>query len=136
MSMSDPIADLLTRMRNAVRAGHPSADIPRSRIKEEICDVLKREGYIKDYQVIEVESGAKERSQLRVVLKYMPDRTSVIQGLRRVSKPSLRVYAKRKKLPVVRSGLGITIVSTSRGVMTGKQARAAGMGGEVLCQVW
>ena len=134
MSMSDPIADMLTRIRNALVAGKASADIPKSRVKEEICAVLKREGYIKDFTAIQVED--RSYGTLRLTLKYQADRSPVIQKLRRVSKPSLRVYANRKELRPVRNGLGIAIVSTSKGVMTGKQARAADVGGEVLCEVW
>ena len=138
MSMSDPIADLLTRIRNAIVAGHPNVDMPRSRLKEDICALLKREGYIKDYSVLEIEDGERPQghARLRVTLKYMPDRKSVIQGMRRVSKPSLRVYVRRKELRPVRSGLGIAVISTSQGLMTGKEARTAGKGGEVLCEVW
>jgi len=136
MSMSDPISDLLTRIRNAIVAGHPGVDIPWSRVKEEVCTVLKREGYILDYSVLGTEATERSRAQLRVALKYTPDRKPVIQGLSRVSKPSLRVYVKRKELRPVGSGLGIAVVSTSKGIMTGKQARAAGVGGEILCEVW
>lgn len=134
MSMSDPIADLLTRVRNAITAEQPTVDIPASRLKEEICAVLKREGFIRDYALTDERSAP--RCQLRVTLKYMPDRTSVIQGLRRISKPSLRVYKQSKELRPVRSGMGVSIMSTPKGVMTGKEARAAKVGGEVLCEVW
>jgi small subunit ribosomal protein S8 len=134
MSMSDPIADMLTRVRNAITAGHPTVDIPASHIKQEICAVLKREGFIKDYALTETEGTV--HAQVRVTLKYMPDRSPVIQGLRRVSKPSLRVHKKSDELRPVRSGMGISIVSTPKGVMTGKQARASKVGGEVLCEVW
>ena len=134
MSMSDPIGDMLTRIRNAVRAGHPSVDIPASRLKEEICALLKREGFIQDYALTDARSAV--RCQVRVSLKYLPDRSSVIQGLRRVSKPSLRVYTRSKELRPVRSGMGIAVVSTSKGLMTGKQARTAKLGGEILCEVW
>ena len=134
MSMSDPIGDMLTRVRNAIRAGHPSVDIPASRLKEEICALLKREGFIKDYTLTDARSAV--HCQVRVALKYLPDRSSVIQGLRRVSKPSLRVYTRGKELRPVRSGMGIAVVSTSKGLMTGKKARAARLGGEILCEIW
>jgi len=132
MSMSDPIADMLTRMRNAFLGKKDQVDIPASRVKEEVCGVLAREGYIEAYKLIE--DGTQ--GVLRVSLKYTSDQAPVVNGLRRVSKPSLRVYKRSKELRPVRSGLGISIVSTSRGVMTGKQAREANVGGEVLCEVW
>ena len=132
MAMNDPIADLLTRIRNGVHAHHSTVEIPASRIKNDICAVLKREGFIEDYEVIE--KGAQ--GALRVTLKYAADRTPVLQGLRRVSKPSLRVYARCTDVRPVRSGLGIAIVSTSRGVFTGREARQAKVGGEVICEVW
>ena len=135
MAMSDPIGDMLSRIRNALMAGHPSVDIPASRLKEEVCAVLKRQGFIKDYAGTEEEGGGVRR-KIRVDLKYMPDRKPVIQGLRRVSRPSLRVYMRSQELKPIRSGMGISIVSTSKGMMTGKQARAAKVGGEVLCEVW
>jgi small subunit ribosomal protein S8 len=134
MSMSDPIGDLLTRIRNAVQAGHPSVDVPASRLKEEVCALLKREGFISDYALTDARGAAK--CQVRVTLKYLPDRSSVIQGLRRVSKPSLRVYSRGKELKPVRSGMGIAVVSTSKGLMTGRQARAQKLGGEILCEIW
>jgi small subunit ribosomal protein S8 len=134
MSMSDPIGDMLTRIRNAVRAGHPSVDIPASRLKEEICALLKREGFIRDYALTDTRNAV--RCQVRVTLKYLPDRSPVIQGLQRVSKPSLRVYKRGKELRPVRSGMGIAVISTSKGLMTGKQARAAKLGGEILCEIW
>lgn len=132
MSMNDPIADFLTRIRNATLAGHEQVDIPLSRIKEDLARVLKAEGFVADYTV----AGEGKNASIRVHLRYTPQRTPVLQGLRRVSKPSLRVYTKCADLRPVRSGLGISIVSTSRGVMTGKQARQARLGGEVLCEVW
>lgn len=132
MAMSDPISDMLVRIKNALRAGHETVDIPSSRVREEICRVLKSEGYIRDFMV----SDAGYQGRIRVELKYLEDRQPVIQGIRRVSKPSLRIYKQSKDLKPVRSGLGISIVTTSRGVMTGKQARAAHVGGEVLCEVW
>jgi len=131
MSMTDPIADFLTRLRNAVQAGHPAVEMPASRLKNEICRVLKEEGFIKDYFVDDIVRPA----MLKVTLKYMPDRTPVLQGLRRVSKPSLRVYAGESDIRMVRSGLGISILSTSKGVMTGKRARREKVGGEILCEI-
>lgn len=132
MSMSDPIADLLTRVRNALHAGFPTVEAPASRMKLGICEVLKREGYIQEY--VREEDG--KQGILRVSLKYTADRKPVIQGIKRVSKPSLRIYAGANEFAQVRSGLGISIVTTSRGVMTAKQARNEKLGGEVLCTVW
>jgi len=132
MAMSDPIADLLTRIRNAHRAGHEHAVIPFSRLKENICGVLKTEGYIEDFTV----AGEGPGKSLRVTLRYLNDGTPVIQQLRRVSKPSLRVYLKSKDIKPTRSGLGIAIVSTSQGLMTGKQAYQKRVGGEILCEIW
>jgi small subunit ribosomal protein S8 len=132
MAMSDPIADLLTRIRNGIHARHSTVEIPASRLKEDLCAVLKREGFIEDYEV--VEKGAQ--GVLRVTLKYAADRSPVLQGLRRISKPSLRVYTRCTDIRPVRSGLGIAILSTSRGLVTGREARDAKVGGEVICEVW
>lgn len=132
MAMSDPIADMLTRMRNAIQRGFRTVDIPHSRLKEQICGVLKREGFIDEYSV--VQNGPQ--GSIRVVLRYIDEKQPVIHGLRRVSKPSLRVRMGSKDIKQVRSGLGISIISTSHGVMTGKQARTQHVGGEVLCEVW
>lgn len=132
MSMSDPLADLLTRIRNALRAGFPTVDAPASRVKEDVCKVLRAEGYIRDYT--RIDDG--KQGMLRIQLKYTPDRKPVIQGVQRVSKPSLRVYKKSKEIQQVRSGLGVSIVTTSKGVMTSRQAREERVGGEVLCEVW
>lgn len=132
MSMSDPISDLLTRIRNAHVARHRSVECPAARLKVEICRVLKEQGFIRDF-VLEEEPVP---GRIVITLKYQRDRSPVVQGLRRVSKPSLRVYVRNKDIKPVRSGLGISILSTSSGVMTGKQARQAGVGGEVLCEVW
>jgi len=134
MSMSDPIADMLTRIRNAITAGHPTVDLPASKINVDICTVLKSEGYVRDWTL--TDEVGKPRCRLRIALKYLPDQSNVIQGVRRVSKPSLRVYRKCKDLGFVRGGLGIAIVSTPQGVMTSKRARQARIGGEVLCEVW
>ena len=132
MSICDPIADLLTRIRNALSAGHERVDVPASRIKLEICRVLEHEGFLEGYKVVE----AGSQKVIQVGLKYTPERKPVIQELRRVSKQSLRQYAKSKDIKLVRGGLGIAVVSTSQGVMTGKEARRAKIGGEVLCEVW
>ncbi len=132
MSMSDPIADLLTRIRNGLSARHDRVDMPASRLKEQICAVLQQEGYIAGYKLVE---DAKQ-GILQVSLRYLEDQKPVVRGMRRVSKPSLRVYVKSDEIRPVRSGLGISILSTSKGVMTGKQARDGKMGGELLCEVW
>jgi small subunit ribosomal protein S8 len=132
MSMSDPISDLLTRIRNAHTARHRSVEVPLSRLKHDICRVLREQGFIRDFTVEE----EPRPGHIIITLKYQRDRTPVVQGLRRVSKPSLRVYVKHEDIKPVRSGLGISIISTSSGVMTGKQARQAGVGGELLCEVW
>jgi small subunit ribosomal protein S8 len=132
MSMSDPIADLLTRIRNGVMSGHETVEVPFSGIKEQICAVLQREGYIEGVKRID----DPKPGVLRIGLRYLSDRTPVLTGIRRISRSSLRVYVKSQELRPVRSGLGISIVSTSKGVMTGKQARNEKLGGEVLCEVW
>jgi small subunit ribosomal protein S8 len=132
MSMSDPIADLLTRVRNALHAGFPKVEVPASRLKEDICRVLKEEGFIQDFH--RIDEGPQGR--IEIELKYAGDRQPVIHGIRRVSKPSLRVHNGAKDMRLVRSGLGIAIVTTSKGVMTGRQARRENVGGEVLCEVW
>jgi small subunit ribosomal protein S8 len=132
---SDPIADMLTRIRNGLTAGHTTVQIPHSKLKVEIARVLTEEGYIEDYGV----GDEKPFPLITVTLKYFGDRRtrrSVITGLERVSKPGRRVYKKRDELPWVLSGMGVAIVSTSQGVMTAQQARTKGVGGEVLCQVW
>ena len=132
MQISDVIADMLTRIRNANNAKHETVDIPASNMKKAIADVLYKEGYIKSYQVIE--DGT--RGTIRVTLKYGPGKSKVIAGIRRVSKPGLRIYASCENMPRVLNGLGIAIVSTSKGIMTDKQARANNIGGEVLAFVW
>ena len=132
MSMTDPIADLLTRIRNAAKAKHKSVDIPASRIKREISRVLAEERFIDNFAYFD--DG--KQGQLRLYLRYDQTNDSIIQGLRRLSKPGLRRYAAKDELPRVRRGLGVAIVSTSRGVMTDRDARRAGVGGEVLCSVW
>ena len=132
MQMSDVIADMLTRIRNANNAKHDTVDIPASNMKKAIADILVDEGYIKNVQIIE----DNKQGVIRVTLKYGPNKSKILQGLRRVSKPGLRIYANSKDMPRVMNGLGVAIVSTSKGIMTDKQARALNIGGEVLCFVW
>ena len=132
MVISDPVADMLTRIRNGIRAKHSKVDIPASRLKAEIARILREEGFVSNYKVIE-EGG---RSILRVYLRYAPTKEGVISHLERVSKPGCRVFVERNKIPRVLGGLGINILTTSRGVMTGKTARREGVGGEILCNVW
>ena len=132
MQITDPIADMLTRIRNAGTAKHETVDVPSSKMKKAIAEILLKEGYIKSYQL--VEDGTQ--GVIRVTLKYLPGKEKAIQGLRRVSKPGLRVYAGADELPRVLKGLGIAIISTSKGVMTDKAARANHVGGEVLAFVW
>ncbi len=132
MQISDTIADLLTRIRNASTAKHPTVDIPASNVKKAITQILADEGYIKGFQIVEDD----KQGIIRVTLKYTDSRTPVISGLRRVSKPGLRIYASCEDMPEVRKGLGIAIVSTSKGIMTDKKARAEHVGGEVLAYIW
>ncbi|HHV93932.1 MAG TPA: 30S ribosomal protein S8 [Firmicutes bacterium] len=132
MVMTDPIADMLTRIRNAHSAKHDSVDIPVSKLKVEVARILKEEGYVRDYKVID--DG--KQGVLRIYLKYGPNKKLVISGIKRISKPGLRVYAKKDEIPRVLGGLGIAILSTSKGVMTDRAARQLGVGGEVLCYVW
>ncbi|MFT4086411.1 MAG: 30S ribosomal protein S8 [Gordonia sp. (in: high G+C Gram-positive bacteria)] len=132
MTMTDPIADFLTRLRNANSAYHDEVSLPSSKIKVNIAEILKREGYITDFKVEDAEVGKK----LVVTLKYGPSRERSIAGLRRVSKPGLRVYAKSTNLPKVLGGLGVAIISTSSGLLTDRQAANQGVGGEVLAYVW
>jgi small subunit ribosomal protein S8 len=132
MALTDPIADMLTRIRNANQALLERVDIPASRLKVEISKVLKAEGFIRAYKLID----DNKQGVLRIYLKFGPGNERVILGLRRVSRPGLRVYRKTARIPRVMSGLGVTIVSTSQGVMTGKQARERSLGGELLCTVW
>jgi small subunit ribosomal protein S8 len=132
MSMTDPIADMLTRLRNGNAAHHDEVTMPSSRIKVEIAKVLKQEGYIRDYAVERADVG----SRLTIALKYGPNRERTISGVRRISKPGLRVYAKKENLPRVLGGLGIAIISTSSGLLTDRAAHKAGIGGEVVAYVW
>ena len=132
MQMSDVIADMLTRIRNANNAKHATVDIPASNMKKAIAQILVEEGYVKSYEVIE--DG--KQGTIRVTLKYQANKQKVIRGLKRVSKPGLRIYAGCEDMPSVMNGLGIAIVSTSKGIMTGKKAKALNVGGEVLAFVW
>ncbi|AKK10379.1 30S ribosomal protein S8 [Corynebacterium uterequi] len=132
MTMTDPIADMLSRVRNANHAHHDAVSMPSSKIKVNIAEILKQEGYIANYSV----DDAKVGKTLSLDLKYGPSRKSAIAGLRRVSKPGLRVYAKASELPEVLGGLGIAIISTSQGLLTDRQAHEKGVGGEVLAYVW
>ena len=129
---TDPIADMLTRIRNALVARHDFTEMPASRLKAAVAEVLRKEGYIGGYEVRE----AGTRKMIRVALVYSATREPMIAGLQRVSKPGLRVFAARREIPRVYGGLGIAIMSTPEGVMTGKEARRRGVGGEVLCYVW
>lgn len=132
MVVTDPIADMLTRIRNALVAKHESIEVPASNMKKSIAQILSDEGFIKGYEV--EEKGPQ--GTIKIVLKYGPNRQSVISGLKRISKPGLRVYARKHDVPRVLNGLGIAIISTSQGVMTDKQAREKNVGGEVLAYIW
>jgi small subunit ribosomal protein S8 len=134
---SDPIADMLTRVRNALMAGHTSVSLPSSKLKQAIAQILKDEGFIEDFSVAETE--AEVQPVLRLSLKYVGvrrERRAVISGLERISTPGRRVYARKSDIPWVLSGMGIAILSTPKGVMTGTRARQLGVGGEVLCKIW
>jgi len=131
-AITDPIADFLTRIRNGFRARHGRVDMPPSKLKVEIARILKEEGYISNFKVVEEE----KKKVLRVVLRYTPDGESVISSLTRISRPGRRVYVGRSEVPRVLGGMGINILTTPRGVMTGKSARKAGVGGEILCEVY
>ena len=132
MSTTDPIADMLTRIRNALQARHPKVDVPASRLKTDIAKILKDEGYIANYKL--TEDGAMK--SIRIYLKYTPGNVPVISRIERVSRPGCRVYVGSKSVPRVLGGLGINILTTPRGVMTGSAARKENVGGEVLCHVW
>ncbi|HDQ71561.1 MAG TPA: 30S ribosomal protein S8 [Chloroflexi bacterium] len=135
MTMSDPIADMLARIRNALIVGHPMVRMPASKIKVAIAKILKEEGFIEDYRL----TREQPQPQLVIKLKYVgerKDRRAVITGLKRVSKPGRRIYTRVNDIPWVRSGMGVTILTTPKGVVTGQQARRLGVGGEVLCHVW
>jgi small subunit ribosomal protein S8 len=130
--ITDPIADMLTRIRNALIARHDSTDVPVSKLKVSLAETLKREGFIRDFEVLQ--DGPKRT--IRVHLAYSDKREPVIAGLQRVSKPGLRVYVQKREVPRVYGGLGVAIISTSQGVLTGREARRRGLGGEVICYVW
>ena len=132
MAMTDPVADMLTRIRNANTAGHAEVEIPASKIKKNIAEILLKEGYIKGFEIVETEP----QNIIKIQMKYGPDKKRVISGIKRISKPGLKVYAKKDEVPKVLGGLGIAIISTSNGLLTDKQARELGVGGEVVCMVW
>ena len=132
MVVTDPIADMLTRIRNANSAKHPTVDVPASNMKKQIAQILVDEGYIKNFKVIDDD----KQGVIRITLKYTENKSQVITGLRRVSKPGLRIYSNSKDMPKVMKGLGIAIVSTSKGIMTDREARKNNVGGEVLAFVW
>ena len=132
MVMTDPVADFLTRIRNANMVMHETVEVPASKTKLAIAEILKNEGYIKEYE--QVEDG--KQGVIRVYLKYGANKTKVITGLRRISKPGLKVYCKKDEVPKVLGGLGIAMISTSKGIVTDKEARKLGLGGEVICYVW
>ena len=132
MTMTDPVADMLTRIRNANTVGHTTVDIPASKMKKAIADILVGEGYIKGYDIIEEGS----QGTIRVHMKYGADKERVISGIKKISKPGLKVYAKSSDVPKVLGGLGVAIISTSNGIISDKEARKLGVGGEVICYVW
>lgn len=132
MTMTDPIADFLTRIRNANMVYRETVEIPSSKTKLAMTQIMKDEGFIKDFE--QIEDG--KQGIIRIYLKYGPNREKVITGLKRISKPGLRVYAKKDEVPKVLNGLGIAVISTSKGLMTDKQARREGIGGEVICYIW
>ncbi len=132
MVMTDPIADMLTRIRNAASALHNSVDIPASNMKKAIADVLREEGYIRDYEIVENDN----QGIIRIFLKYGPNRSQVIHGIKRISRPGLRMYCRKNEIPRVLGGLGIAVISTSQGLMTDNKARELRLGGEVVCYVW
>jgi small subunit ribosomal protein S8 len=134
MTMTDPIADMLTRLRNANTAMHDDVTMPSSKLKEALASVLQREGYITDFNVAPAPSGPGNR--LTITLKYSPERERTISGIRRISKPGLRVYRKAEEIPRVLGGLGVAVLSTNQGLMTDREARKRRVGGEVLCYVW
>ena len=135
MSMTDPVADFLTRLRNAARAQHHDVTIPSSRLKRELARILSEQGYIERYEVSEP-TGDRPGEALTVTLKYTSDRKPVISGIQRVSRPGRRTYVDHDHIPRIQGGMGTTIISTSQGVMTGHQARHAGVGGEIVAKVW
>jgi small subunit ribosomal protein S8 len=132
MTMTDPIADMLTRIRNANTVGHSTVDIPASKMKKSIAEILADEGYIKGFDIID----DNKQGIIRIHMKYGTDKERVISGIKKISKPGLKVYAKRDEVPKVLGGLGVAIISTSNGVISDKQARKLGVGGEVVCYIW
>ncbi len=132
MTMTDPIADMLTRIRNASARNHDTVSIPYSNLKKRIADILLKEGYISDVEVIE----GKPYDNIKITLKYTPEKEKVIAGIKRISRPGLRIYVGKNDIPKVLNGLGTAIMSTNEGLLTDKEARKAGIGGEVLCYVW
>ena len=132
MTMTDPIADMLTRIRNANTVGHETVEIPASKTKKAIAEILKEEGYITDFDVIEDD----KQGMIKVTMKYGANKERVISGIKKISKPGLKVYAKANEVPKVLGGLGIAIISTSKGIVSDKEARKLGVGGEVICYVW
>lgn len=132
MTMTDPIADMLTRIRNANTVGHKTVEIPASKMKKAIAEILKEEGYIEDFEVIEDD----KQGIIKVTMKYGANKEKVISGIKKISKPGLKVYAKAQDVPKVLGGLGIAIISTSKGIVSDKEARKLGVGGEVICYVW
>ena len=134
MTMTDPIADMLTRLRNANTAMHDDVSMPSSKVKEALADLLKKEGYIEDFSI--TDNTDRPGRTLKVQMKYSPERARIISGIQRVSKPGLRVYTKSDSIPRVLGGLGVAVVSTSQGLMTDREARKRHMGGEILCFVW
>lgn len=132
MTMTDPIADMLTRIRNANTVGHETVEIPASKMKKAIAEILKEEGYIEDFNVID----DNKQGIIKITMKYGANKEKVITGIKKISKPGLKVYAKANDVPRVLGGLGIAIISTSKGVVSDKQARKMGVGGEVICYVW
>ena len=134
MTMTDPIADMLTRIRNANVAMHDEVSMPSSKSKRALAEVLKREGYISAFS--EQENGPRPGKTLTIEMKYSPERDRVIRGLKRISKPGLRIYRQRDEIPRVQGGLGVAVVSTNRGLMSDREARKNRMGGEILCYVW
>lgn len=134
MTMTDPIADMLTRLRNANTAMHDDVSMPSSKVKEALAGLLQKEGYIETFSI--AENSDRPGSTLTVIMKYSPERARIISGIKRVSKPGLRVYTKSDSIPRVLGGLGVAVVSTSQGLMTDREARKRRMGGEILCFVW
>ncbi|MEA4883214.1 MAG: 30S ribosomal protein S8 [Clostridia bacterium] len=132
MVLTDPIADMLTRIRNANIVNHEVVEVPASRIKEQLALIMKAEGYIRDFDIVH----GDVQNVIKISMRYGPNKQKVIRGLKRISKPGLRVYVSRDEVPKVLNGLGVAVISTSRGLMTDRQAREAGLGGEVICYMW